>query len=1271
MAINTKQDLLNILADENDFAQQIRNDAAEVLSKCSVFGIYPEKKYLQSFKDVVVDKFIVDNYELNIDDLKYYTTVFDNQFCIKNLFKKPLNESELEELIKINAPIPKDTIFSPDFMNRNANYFEDVNYYIDQSIQASVRYFSLKDFLSLDPIILNKYNIYKENPDYFQNSEYSKLFLNAIKNKRTFSIDDFNNYTFTKKDKRFLIKVLKDIHHFYSQNSYEDYKKLNGFESVISKKEYFEKISDSTLSQFSIEEIKEDIDYFQDYFRKKIEKHNYLKFDDIYRANYTEFEKFEIIFNKDFIKSTLGDLSDVIDFSYMETRGGNNNTNSPLYKMLYLKNTYLEIMREKILTDPEFLQSLEDPAGYYRRLIRLANEIKRDQEKINKEGDIITSLMGEVTDKFMPIILKNEHVADLLIVRDIRFADYSNILKALPNMTNPNGLMLILKELKSIVNSSDATKDEFDSVLGAIKTIFVKTKDFDKKTASSYFSSYKKMIQSEIEESDSSNWRDKQYISQLKALQLTLAKDSLLNIINGNIDVLQYSENYNILSFENYKRSNQIQYKTDDYGSIRDFMFLYELDKKLPQYLFKAGLKINRVLLKEMIGMENDKWTVNFLSDYFSISENKKDLESDVELFASVMKSKNQSSFYQFNLTQEEQEKHMYKVFFLSEEFHRVDTLLDNLSDLANIRSSSLKKADNLDFNYDPEDDFKKISQLIDKSKKGIKSLAASEDTISRLNAYSSRVFSELQEESLRVSFDFVDSVIKSELNSGEFKRINELLHTDLINRHHDFLHQKIGELDKDIFLKLSKNKDFLSYIVEAAVSEIFPQGMSIDEKFKLCDELIAVSLNGQREKFINDESLKKVFSLFREDERDFISQYMIEKYPENLLNSYVFYPKIKEKKILFKNREEEVFISEMFSKEQILNIFQNIEKKHKSYFIEKDVNSRASTFFLHNYNMEYSKDSEENNQKVIKNYFEALNFFKEKNPAIYVLMLNHQLIETIYLSDSFLKTITEKERDEFKSVLENQDFTRNEKHNLFLSREVCFKTAIEGFEMIAKQIGKNNNNQTYERDGSRIALDTISDIFTGLSFEIGNYTSNRANHIKYEDLKFLVKNTLVISPEAVLKTYSLMDDDFYKISKEISNELNVEDVKAILFPRKDFVNESYGYKQDGEQTIQYRKLKDIATNIINSAVIRSDKEMLSFLNKELKFFNSISVLETSPMYKAIRERSDLNNTDPRFMLALINDKDFMSFANKAIFSMNLEGMLQSSDPAVVKRKKI
>jgi hypothetical protein len=1143
--------------------QEINTTNGFILYKMKDYKIYPDKEVLMQNKHPLAIQFLLDNYDLNNQEKEDIMDWLSSQGIDEKLFKEELDENTIDNFLSKKKEIPQDTILPLNLILKHASYLlEEDSYRIDNILNLSFQKISYQDFVKIPKKIKEKYPwIYTYNKNFFKNREHGIEYYQIVKNKKEgLNLKYYKNFPFEEKDLPMIDNILKKTNdREYDKKKYNDLMNY-GLDKFISKLDYFKKYNQSDLTSFSLKEIQEHRKEIQEIIIHKNKKEDWRQgFYALYDMK-ININQLEILMNDSFFeqlknKTREHRLFEHIDKDFPKERKE---------KEIFIRNYYIQYMLPKLSE-----VSSEEINNMLRVMDQIYYQLNYNQEEEKKE--IIQKI-----EKLTSFILEKEINTNQLpffinLKKEIFAIDNQELIdKKFHKFVNPNGffwLISLWKEVGSNPNNLEKKSQiNIESMLmKLVESINDKQFFKDKKINNNY----KKIFLTIIEyfENQELKYVRHSFKNELMTLKNLIKGKKLLKL--SNIDWNQ--DNYNFIAFDSENLEKNHYQETIQ--MIRpEFAEEYLQQKK----------HFSKSLFSFLINNAHQKENQVLLKKYIEIFQ--EDIENS-PLLPKILQSPYQKYFYQ-NTSFEKEEK-------IFQEIKELTLLMDELYQKEKILEQKIE------VNYNKikgKLDYLQIQQEQDWNQISIDDLNE-ENQLKALFYFTNKkeeIKKQIEENKQKISFSFIEYYIEEQLKNHNFEEINWMDENSWLYKLKDNIKNHLHEMSYEDFMNNIENKYFLKTMFNLKEDynqqQILQLKQFSNEQCKnITDKILQMLLNHQNEILRYSEgnigdSLKKIFFLFDHQKVDFVKEYMKDKYPEYLLYSYDYQVE--------KSFKTSNFIKTPYSPEELLKIYEDIYQKYQTYIIHTTTNDRIYNF-IHNMLVpdNQRRENKEEKIKTMQEYQKKIEFFKEKNPAIYLLSIYPENIHSFnpYWGD-----------DDGKG----NKITRDESENIFFSKYIDIPKMLEGMLLFLKTF---DSKYIQNKDKEEIK-GLIQRFYYSLEFEENN------NNVY---LSHLNENQSTIICDFFMNHYPLIlfrnnrlgsIKNLQKYIQENKKEYySLNHIREILYPKEDMIpnyfsmNDSSGNLSSvGLNILQYFQ------NAIEYAVEKNNTEIIEYLSFEIESYKFV-----------------------------------------------------------------
>lgn len=1141
--------------------EEIEQSNGFILYKMKEYKIYPNKDILINQHHPIAIQFLIDNYDLTIEEKTNIMDLLSSSGKDKKLFKDGLDQDTLDDFLSKEKEIPEDSILSLDIIIKHANYLlEEDSYKIENVLKNSFQKITINDFSTIPDEIKKKYPwIYTYNKRLFKNRNYGIEYYELVKNKKnSLSLKTFSYFPFEEKDLDMIDKILKDSHYneFHS-NNYQNLVNLK-LDRWISKLEYFKKYNPKDVTIFDLEEVQKYKKEIQDVLLKSQKEHWRRGFNAIHNAS-IKLNQLELLMDDQFFEKLKKQTSEYRLFNYIDKDFPKERKE----KEIFLRNYYMDTMIKKI---PKI--SLDEINIFLEVAKHVFYEFNYLQEE---EKNKVLEKIKKITDFVLEKDINNHNINFFLKLEKNIFAmnneDFSN--KNFDKFVNPNAFFFLIKMWKEYSSQREELEriSQINCEHMIVKVIEkLNDKNFfkDKKIQKNYQIFFLKIIDY-LENQDTKHIR-KGFQNELSELKKILLPKDLLNKIY--IQSINFEkDDYNFLTYDVHNLDD-VQYPEIIQQIEPNFVEEYFQEKKQwPKNLFRyfinnADQKENQIILKRYIEMFQKE------------IENSSYLES-------ILKSPYQ------------------KYFYVNHSFEKDEKLLKEIKDLDQYQKSLRSKEKILSQKLNTEAyrlsdklNFDKIEKEKNWDSVNIAELNPEDQMKGLLYFYKQceKISKEIEPKQKQISFSFLENYLLKQLKNENYEEIIWLDQNHYLYHLKDNIKEYFNNMSYEQFLKNIENPYFLKTIY--SLTEINEKQILQLQQFtnEQCKEITNHMLKAfQKNKIFAYTSentmkyyLEKIFYLFDQEKVDFIKDYMRENYPEYLLYSYNYQ--------IGSLYHASLFIKEPYSKEELLEIYESIYKKYKTYIIYTDTNDRISNFMKNmlSGHLERHKMSDKEKEKEMEKYLEKINFFKEKNPAIYLLSIYSEITNAF-------NTNWGKKKDN------NQNITKDESENMFLNEYVDIPKTLEGIKMFL---------DTFESPHiSRKDKEEIKSLIQNFNFQLYFENNNIYNSYLSEEKSVMIADFFIKHYPLLLfkmERFAGIENMQDYIKEYKKDYYSLENIQNILYPKEDMIPAYFALENNQSISTSGQEILKFFKNAIDYAVTKNDLSIIEYLAFEIESYQFV-----------------------------------------------------------------
>lgn len=823
--------LEDLLKDSNKeiFLNKIEETRGYVLEELKAKNSMPTLDFLLNNLTASSVYFILENYDLSKENNKKIINfindnpISDNDFNILN-FNKEMIESFLKEKKDLPKRVVLDLHTFKNFQNEIQEQLEN-NENMDIILRKSMRKFNMDDVLSLPKKDLKKIFGYLDVFQ-FKKSEHKEIYKNIALSFDNCSFRDFENYHFDESDKD-LIAILLSSERLYSYSKYEDFKKLNGFEKIVSKMDYFENFNHKDLSSFKNKEIIDNKEKIQSVLENKVKLSSYNSLQELVKIDVGT-EGFEEIFDNDFFKKIILKNFDMFSkssswFGYLQDYETIEERERRVIVFKGALDFFLDNQNIKMTTS-----SLIE--HYWKATSNILDSNQKSQKLIDLK-EAIDEKFRKLFSQNFDFEMKNENFT--LSNKSLHEDVYEKIREEIKNKDSINALLYLSNMfLNSGNNSSYLIKQDLVEMGFRIAE---KNKDLVLNVFS-FLENEKQSLMSSEE------------IEKLKSI-----KNS--GVLNDEENILSYEKN-----IENIGKNL--------------FSLIFNIDKNFKNFILKnESSTISKELVHFcLVKIKEDDEHIDFLNKYLSKHYN--EVIEDKVLLTNILASEKQSLIFKLEKTNtEENFKDLTKI---SLEVKKITERNEKIKDFVYDNDNNFYKKIERYRNKLSSLIFKEDLALIKENKEElIKEYAKNDKIIKDLKT-------EFQEKELLLGYEELKSKIMNVFKQKDFSLAKELHNCSNIFKNNWF-EEFTSKMEYEDLIENIKNKVFFQWL-EKSIS--YENKTNIKFKDFGNDKNINI-LKNLHQKF--DSS--KFLYFFNTKDKNFIKDFVVDNFPLQTIYSYAFLP--------------------------------------------------------------------------------------------------------------------------------------------------------------------------------------------------------------------------------------------------------------------------------------------------------------------------------------------------------------------------------------------
>ncbi len=1204
-----KQYYLELINNPSLLNSEITKTNGYILEEIKSLGIKIDKEIIFKNLNVFSLKFLNENYDLSDEEKeKIDNFLSDNA---KSFANKQLTDTQIEYFLNNEIALPDHIVLNFDTLKNNPNkilkQIEINEYGMYRIFGRTIPKFTVEEIKSINKeILLEIIEVIASKKGLINDPEFREYFKELVfDNFKNPGIKLFNNFSFKSEDKESLIKLLKNTNeNRYSAVLYSDIKSIDGVTDLIDKYDYAKlfKIKDIE-KDFTNGEVAKNPEFFQELWSQTKERRTFDFFEFVLKNNST-IEHFREIVTKDFILKALENETYIHN---LHSRIDREYNKIIVDKEIYLLDKMLElyINNEKI-SENKNIRDVIDEDTIFSFIGAVKNEKYEPINKVyaNETFEKIEKNIRKLYEQTIPNMLNKKEISRLLDNETTVF-HYSFInLAEDVLLQNPsvNSFFIINKIAKKYEKGYLDYSDR-NRLFGTLEPVFKKTFD----------------ALSKNEKNKELKLQNRKYIVEI------------LKMFEGHEDLLteEWGKNYKkeLDSIPNLSDEfNMFSYTIEDLKNLdhKKLASIYPIRKDIFTDMLSNKIKLSDDLFLNILRNVDDKDYFKYIKEY--INKNLDEIKSNQKLFEQVMTNSKQ--------------KELIKIDDLSvfdKNYNQCLELIEQIQHCSEKRDELTSKFPKVEWDYSFEklgvyktDIVKNINDFVIE-----KNITKTEAKVLFVELYEKgRVLGEtLEKTKKQIPFQYFSEKITKLLKEEKFEDVLNIKNNRLEYDNEPF-RSYVNNLDyKDLSSNL-KNNSFIS-LLKGEIdydkkTNIMFKDFSKEENLLLLKEFKKIY-----EKDNEDGSRRNYQYLyfFNKETNHFIKEFVIENYPKDMFYSYDF---LANDASLYKPSK---FIKDNYTQEEIWKAY-SILKEKEGFFSENDVNADYKHFFNH----ALFNDKEKNDEE----YKKFLNFIKDKDQMLYVLLANENI---------FINTCSWGSKENNK--------TRSEVVMDYFKENFDFKLVISGLEQIVDLIEEKDQHGNFN---NKLANHAIVSVIHNTYYEKYDkygktecYLSSYNNEETIDLMKFLWEK----APLHMLGRHVIAgaNNPVEFFNKNISYFYNRKNIENLMFPNTKLEPEYLALHNEDSDSKE--RLIGYFSSIIDYAMETKDKEMINYISHTVEQYN---YAEKNLSYDARRElysgKSDL------IVSHIAQDDRITSRLKNALLKIDLEGKLEVKAPAK-KTKKI
>lgn len=1158
---NTKEYLEALVLDREKLDNKITETNGFILEEIKSNNINIDVSILTENINVFSVKFLKENYSLDENILEKIDILLADSS--KSTVNNVLSEEEIKRFLLKEKLLPTSTVLGLEHFN---NFRREINKQFDidewrteRIIVNSFKRLSFEEIKSVDKtFLLDNISALSYRKDLFNSNEFKKFYVDLV-----FTAYDkpniqlFKNFIFGTEDKDLLLKLLKNTNdNRYSFKSYSDIENIDGVKSLISKFEYHKLYKIKSLEDFSIGEIQNNKEFFQELWAEKDGSvlSGYHFFDDLLRVKSTA-EQFEEIITKDYLIELLkkaklnGSLFGNVDKDY-------NDVNS---KKLHLMDVILEayVDNKKIDESLKFQDIM--PLDLLFHSVR--DVVGEDGFNVPQKRIVILNKINEnlrvIYDTVINKSMVNSDVANIIKSMDYIFdpvliKTYYDFFDKNPSINTMYILFKLVSDNEKRHFYQGSKHDFLEKAVSLIDSTFnsLVTKEKDSKIKIENFKFINKVFAS------INNELGQEYLKE------KITENPSLSVSNIELtdDIKTRISKNNIFAFEILDIKNLNRAELDLISSVRPEFF---------EKINKDKIFVSEGFIYTCLNMiDKSPYMLPFLNKYVEL--HRSEIEKSPELMKRFLANKYQQTLFPISDTS-----------LFDNDYIKLKFLCEKSLVCEEKRSFVANLFNNKELPYSRQE--LKVKDIdIEKFDENIiieNNMSLSEAKLLHADLYQkhSAIGKEIRQYKDSLPFGYLSQKVDRLLKDNNFKEISFLIKNNIDFDSNLFVNY-VNNLTFDSLMKNLKSDDFLNLLKKE-----LDYDKKTDIKFgKFTKEENILLSNQLLEKYQNESKKYDFLFFFDKENNSFIKEFAIKNFPKEVIYGYDFLPNDKN------SYRPTFFVMENYTNEEIYSTYKNLVVGH-GFFSETDVNADFKNFFCST----LFPEKKENKSGAMDRFKSFLNFIKEKDAMLYSLMSNEIIISQ---GVDYGKS---------SENPETENMTRYEAIAYHANKLFDFKKTIKGLsDFIDLTIKHEPSNEGEARFNSDLSSGCITSFIYSTYFEVNDPNTGRTNEYRSfmseENTIELMKLLFEKSPQHLIDRHTIgcanNTADFFR--KNINNFYSQKNVENFIFPNPKIQCKYLRLDEDSEAK---ERLINFALAIISHATEIKDVKMIEYFNHLIK----------------------------------------------------------------------
>lgn len=1195
-----------------------------ILEKLKKIGLMPAVDTLLENLTSANIKFILDNYELN-DIQENQINLFINPEKMSKKSKNiKLTNSQIVEYLENGKTLPEKTRLSLEIILKYEDKILEQESLeensIEQILKKSFDLFSANDYLKINQSFLEKIPyVLRDDASLFENNDYKKLYKEVlISSDSKYDIWDFKHYGFTHEDKEFIDLLIKKTSSYHLKK-YSNLEGLAGFSKIYDKDSFFKNFyyHVTSLTQYSEKETQDKKDFIQEIISKSLKGYRFFKDLLTTDASYSQF--IEIVDEK-LIDMMLQTYKDRGMLEYLDRDSPDETAN----KYFHMQTLLLDRITQS--TD------LMKKVGLY-ELGNLVRHLTEDDYKFNKYPNVEAikkqnnHKIEKIFQEYIPTLFDNDNFGELMSGKSSIFTkeNTKRLIKSIEKGNNPNALYFLLQE------------NHAGGVYGDNRH---------------YLNESIKLIHENILKKDK-NVSDEQYLSRLKTSLLIidyfikLSQDDEKDDKGIKNDFLKnLKKDYNFFIQKKIKKQKIIKDSQNIFAfeelsleeiSQDNYMHIVSVRPEFYDYLLSFKKELPNEFIHFSLRNSSYEPARNFLKFY--VLEHRNSIEKDNSLMNSFLSNDYQKEIFPVNDALED-ERNYELLDKIANRIDKIEMEKEEIKKRFNLNNDYHYIYSRKDLNLEPIDiqSFDENATHEDYSKNKSKAKVRFVDLYQKSSSLN-KEYSDIEN---KLSHEFIEKNLKKALDNKDFSRVKWIYEKRHQHSLKQLFTQYVNQSSYEQLMKDLNDSNFVDILKKQIdyhnKTEIQFQSFTTAQKIKLSNKLISIFESE------SDSYYSKPFNFFKQEDRDFIKEYVIEKMPTNVIFGYDFRPT----RIL---KNDSSFITSPYTPEDLYRTYQNLEKT-KGFFSYTDVNAHYDGFFATVFGDDgFGKKDEKTRIKKLKEFKDFLKFVEKNDSQLYVLLAHDHCF-------SGLLEWGNKKNQELHEIT-----TKDEAIHHFFLENFNVDVMLNGMDIILEKMKSSSNSYgEKEKYNNKLASHVITRI--GFLTYYDKYDENHRRHyysqMSEKDLIKIMKFFFEKSPEHFIEIHRLgtldeekMPEFFFKHFDEITTP---ESIRNFFTPDSRIYCEYFNIRDSDQMKAKFTKISQI---ILEKCIEKKDNQMIEYIKYLCDFEKYMDKGLDYNCSQKYQRKYVPYHVDMTFLSKLNEEENFSSSLSNIMLKIKLDENLQ------------